>query len=536
MEDSVVQRLLAAATIIGVELTAVALVSVALYWIARACLRAIPVPDTHRQWHAAVAAKLRRALTVSFGILAMAALVANGVLIAWGLDPLRYTIERLESVSATTWVDLMAGLGKLAAAALALGLGRRLIRALLRAAERAAARRVDDERVRSRVETFVGGLSRVSTQLVWILLAVYASRVLPLPQAVADTVWLVTRIYLIVAVGLVLIRSTALALDLVDHVAGRYSRKRRWSQHYEHLRSLLPTLRACLEYALWIGVIALATAQVTALQRVAAWGPPLIQSIAIFFVGRVLIELGYLEIDRRMLSHEGVDEVEYRRRATMVPLVRSAFTYAAYFGIVVLMLGAMGFNPMPFLAGAGLLGLVIGFGAQSLINDVVSGFFILFEDIYLVGDIIEVGPAKGVVEAIEFRTTKIRDGDGRVHIIRNGDMKPIVNYSKDYTMAVVAMDVSYDADLPAVFGSLRAAGERLRRESADILGDIQIEGITAFSATGMSVRTAMRVRPGRQDVVAARLRWLIKEAFDQQSGGQPRRSLVGERASTAARP
>jgi moderate conductance mechanosensitive channel len=75
----------------------------------------------------------------------------------------------------------------------------------------------------------------------------------------------------------------------------------------------------------------------------------------------------------------------------MVPLVRSAFTYAVYFGTAVLILGSLGFNPMPVLAGAGLLGLVIGFGAQSLINDVVSGSFILLENIYLVGDIVEVG-------------------------------------------------------------------------------------------------------------------------------------------------
>ena len=139
--------------------------------------------------------------------------------------------------------------------------------------------------------------------------------------------------------------------------------------------------------------------------------------------------------------------------------------YAAYFATAVLILSAMGFNPMPFLAGAGILGLVVGFGAQSMINDVVSGFFILFENIYLVGDVIEVGTASGVVEAIEFRTTKIRDADGRLHIVRNGDMKLVVNYSKDYAVAAVALDVGYDADLRAVFASLHDAGEQLRAEN-----------------------------------------------------------------------
>jgi moderate conductance mechanosensitive channel len=96
-----------------------------------------------------------------------------------------------------------------------------------------------------------------------------------------------------------------------------------------------------------------------------------------------------------------------------------------YFGTAVLILASLGFNPLPFMAGAGILGLVVGFGAQSLINDVVSRFFILFENTYLIGDMVEVGGAKGVVEGIEFRTTKIRDDQGRLHIIRNGD---VINY------------------------------------------------------------------------------------------------------------
>jgi small-conductance mechanosensitive channel len=154
-------------------------------------------------------------------------------------------------------------------------------------------------------------------------------------------------------------------------------------------------------------------------------------------------------------------------------------SYAVYFGTAVLILASLGFNPLPFLAGAGILGLVVGFGAQSLINDVVSGFFILFENTYLVGDVIEAGSGKGVVEAIEFRTTKIRDVDGRVHIIRNGDVKDVINYSKDYTLAVVPVDVVYDADLRWVFSILKEAGERLRAENPDVLEDTAIDGITA---------------------------------------------------------
>jgi moderate conductance mechanosensitive channel len=268
-------------------------------------------------------------------------------------------------------------------------------------------------------------------------------------------------------------------------------------------------------------------AQLSPMQDLAALGPRVIQAIAIFFAGRVLIELGRLEVVHRMLPEEGLQEIERRRRATMVPLVRSAFGYAVYFSTAVLILGLLGFNPMPFLAGAGLLGLVIGFGAQSLINDVVSGFFILFEHIYLVGDIVEVGPTRGVVEAIEFRTTKIRDAEGRVHVIRNGDMKPVINYSKDYGVAVVAVEVPYDADLKRVFASLREAGQRLRAENRDVLAETAIEGITAFGPSAMTIKTSTRVRPGHHDRIAAALRLLINEIFDAESGA--RTSLIGER-------
>lgn len=336
------------------------------------------------------------------------------------------------------------------------------------------------------------------------------------------------RIYVVVAIGLIAVGSTAVIVDTLEGISRRYAERRNGLRHYEHLRALVPTLRTCLDYALWIAIASLVLVQVPSMQSLAAWGPRLIEAIAIFFAGRVVIELGQLEIGHRMLPREGLDDSERRRRATMVPLVRSAFTYAVYFATAVLILSMLGFNPMPFLAGAGLLGLVIGFGAQSLINDVVSGFFILFENSYLVGDLVEVGAARGVVEAIEFRTTKIRDAEGRMHIIRNGDMKPVINYSKDYGVAVVAVDVPYDADLQRVCAGLRQASARLRADNRDVLDETRIEGITTFGASTMTIRTTTRVRPGQHDAVAAALRLLINQTFEHAAGGAARKSLIGE--------
>src|SRR4029079_14837415 len=104
------------------------------------------------------------------------------------------------------------------------------------------------------------------------------------------------------------IRSTGAVVGLLDRLTERYVRQRDWGRYYDQLHTLLPTFRACLEYALWIGVIALALNQVSWLQRVAAWGPLLIEAIAIFFVGQVVIQLGYLEIGHRMLPRDGLDD------------------------------------------------------------------------------------------------------------------------------------------------------------------------------------------------------------------------------------
>ena len=433
--------------------------------------------------------------------------------------------------TAHTWSTLASALAKLVLATLAVLITVHVVRWLLRVAERMLRRwaQLSDEDDRSLTQIFAS-FERALTNLGWMLVVVAASLLFAVPGSITQWLLLLVRIYLVVVLGIVVIRSTALIVSALDVFGDRYAKRRNWSRYYEHLRALLPTFRTCVDYALWVGVASLVLVQLTPTQRVAAWGPLLIQAIAIFFAGRVIIELGRLEIGHRMLPHEGLEETDRRRRATMVPLVRSAFTYAVYFGTAVLILSSLGFNPMPFLAGAGLLGLVVGFGAQSLINDVVSGFFILFENVYLVGDIVEVGPAKGVVEAIEFRTTKIRDPEGRIHVIRNGDMKPVINYSRDYGVAVVAVDVPYDADLRGVFAGLRQAGAHLRSQSQDVLNELQIDGVTAFTASTMTIRTSTRVSPGRQEAAAAALRLLINETFEQRAGRAIRKTLIAEPA------
>jgi small conductance mechanosensitive channel len=477
------------------------------------------------QWTSAAKVSVRHFFLGLAGLLTAVVLGYNGWLLTTGADPVLETETLLRSLSREVGVALAVALAKIALTAIGLVVGVRVFRRLLRGAEEAINQ---FDRIKSNNESLAAlsaGLERVTVHVAWMLFVAVAAGWLGLPASVSDTLFLIVRIYLVIAIGFLIVRSTTFIVDTLDGWSERSARDRGWAHYYDRVRPLLPTFRACLEYALWIVIGSLVLLQVNALGHLAAWGPRLIQAIGIFFVGRVVIELGSLEIGNRMLPREGLEPTDRRRRETMLPLVRSAFAYAIYFGTAVLILSSLGFNPLPFLAGAGIAGVVVGFGAQSLIDDVVSGFFILFENTYLVGDTIEVGAAKGVVEAIEFRTTKIRDGDGRVHIIRNGQVKPVINYSKDYTMAVVTLEVAYHTDLYEVFHTLERAGARLRVDNPDVLADTHIDGIAQFGPKTMTVRTSTRVKPGRQDAVAAALRLLINDLFDQQRTS-PRRALV----------
>ncbi len=473
--------------------------------------------------------RLRNLLIVTSLVLSVVVLVFNLVLASRGINAWTHGLDLLQAIGSAVWTRIGVALAKLAAAAIGFLVAVALMRRGLGAVERIAIRWEELRDLEKPVRSAFQRLDYAIVNAGWLLLIVFAFHLFDVPGRVVSVVVMLVRFYVVIALGVLLVRSSVVIVDVVDSLGRRYVREKHWQRYYDHLRALIPTFRACLEYALWIGVASVAIAQLAGFNSVAFWGPRLIEGIGLFFLGRVVIELGHLEIARRMLPDEGLDDMARRRRATMAPIVRSAFTYAVYFGTMVLILASLGFNPMPFLAGAGILGLVVGFGAQSLIHDVVSGFFILFENTFLVGDAIEAAGAKGVVEAIEFRTTKIRDGDGRLHIVRNGDIKQVINYSKEYALAVVSFDVPYHADLPQVFAVLREAGERVQRENGDVLGHTCVDGISAFGLETMTVRTSTKVKPGRHDAAAAALRLAIKDAFDRRSPSAPRLRLVPEK-------
>jgi small conductance mechanosensitive channel len=454
-----------------------------------------------------------------------------------GRDPWGWILETFSQITAERWSELGFGCAKLLAAGIGLVIILRIFRTILR---KIAILCISWENLRDNdksLERFFIGLERAIGITAWLIFIIVSWHLLSGSAIIGEGLEKLTVIYVVVSVGILIIRAMAVVIDTFEGLSQRYAQNRGWLIYYEHLKPLIPLLRRCLEYALWIGIASLVIAQLPKVSSLAIYGPRFMQVIGIFFLGRVGIEIGNLFIGRGADAAENVDDMTRRRRPTLIPLTRSLFRVFCYFIMFVLILIALDHNPMPFLAGAGVLGMVVGFGAQSLVNDVVSGFFILFENVYLVGDVIEGGGAKGTVEAIEFRTTRVRDNEGRLHIIRNGDMKQVVNFSREFTKAVVPFEVGYHADIQQVFAVLRACGEQLQQTNEDILDALQIDGITGFGGMTMTVRTSIRVKPGRHEAVAAALRLSLKEAFDRAAVvGVPRKGLVPAAVDQAGNP
>jgi small conductance mechanosensitive channel len=178
-------------------------------------------------------------------------------------------------------------------------------------------------------------------------------------------------------------------------------------------------------------------------------------------------------------------------------------------------------NIIPVLTALGGIGLIIGLGAQPVILDMISGVFIVFENHYLVGDYIETGEAEGIVEAIDIRTTRIRNPDGQVHILRNGLLGDIVNFSKDYIFATVKVTVAYDADLSQVFRIIETEGARLKELNEDAIETTLIEGVSEFGDYTLIIDTLTKAKPGRHREVGYHLRQLLKEAFEREGVNIP---------------
>ncbi|HEX8780384.1 MAG TPA: mechanosensitive ion channel family protein [Nocardioides sp.] len=206
-----------------------------------------------------------------------------------------------------------------------------------------------------------------------------------------------------------------------------------------------------------------------------------------------------------------------QRAKTMGSLLKSVVTGIVLAVVVTMVLSEVGVNVAPIIASAGILGLAIGFGAQSLVSDFLSGIFMIFEDQYGVGDEVDLGEAVGTIEAVSLRVTRLRDINGTVWYVRNGEILRVGNMSQNWARTVLDVTVEYDEDLTAVRRVLEDVAHDLWDDEdfrGIVLEEPSVWGVQDLGLDGVTVRVALKTAPSQQWAVAREMRARIKNRFD----------------------
>lgn len=207
-----------------------------------------------------------------------------------------------------------------------------------------------------------------------------------------------------------------------------------------------------------------------------------------------------------------------RKGETAVTVCSSVLKYFVYFCVGCQILIIFGVNPASIMAVAGVGSVALGLGAQSLVGDIISGIFILMENQYEVGDVIQVGDYQGTVESIGLKTTRLRNYNGDVYIIPNGEVKIVTNGCKEFNRAILEIGTPYEADTGRIIEILKAELSRvyINGEVADIIKAPEVLGITAFDNSSVVIRISVDCSPGSQWAVERALRLKIKYRFEQE--------------------
>lgn len=243
------------------------------------------------------------------------------------------------------------------------------------------------------------------------------------------------------------------------------------------------------------------------------FGQSVLRIALIIIIGQVIIWIANKTIDRVVLNRSASRMVLQTRRMTTVgKLLKNMFSYAGYFIIGMLVLGEFGVQLAPLLAGAGVIGLAIGFGAQSLVKDIITGFFIIFEDQFAVGDVIQTGSFKGTVEVIGLRATRILSWTGEVHIIPNGMINEVTNFSMHNSIAFIDVSIGYEEDAEKAIAIIRRELERF--ENDNLVKPPEVLGIQTMLSTEVKVRITAECLPNTHPAVARALNAYIKKVLD----------------------
>jgi moderate conductance mechanosensitive channel len=235
--------------------------------------------------------------------------------------------------------------------------------------------------------------------------------------------------------------------------------------------------------------------------------------VVIIVVAFVVVRAAHLAIARLQYSvgrRDNRHDLEWQRRAaTLGSILSRTVTVAVAFVAMLMLLRELSIDVLPILTGAGIAGLAIGFGAQNLVRDVISGFFLILEDQVRVGDLARINGVGGIVEQIGLRTIVLRDAEGAVQVFPNGTITSLANLSKQYAYAIVDVRVVYNENMDRVFGTIREVGAVMERDAAwgaVVLSPLEIVGVESLADGFATIRVKFKTMPLNQGKVANELR------------------------------
>lgn len=254
------------------------------------------------------------------------------------------------------------------------------------------------------------------------------------------------------------------------------------------------------------------------------WAYAHVPKIILIIVGAWIVTRATRLAGKKIIDYTEDDDPTTRserekRAQTLVNIINSAIKVFVYIVASFMILREVGVDIAPLLAGVGIAGLAIGFGAQTLVKDFLTGFFILMENQYRVGDVVKIGNHAGMVERVNLRTTVLRDLQGVVHTIPNGEVQSVNNLTHGWSRVVLSIGVAYKEDVDKVTHLLEEVGKRMRGEERYnhlMIDDPQVLGVDNFGESEVTIKMIAKTLPLKQWEVARELRRRIKYAFDKE--------------------
>ena len=214
---------------------------------------------------------------------------------------------------------------------------------------------------------------------------------------------------------------------------------------------------------------------------------------------------------------EGIHAGQATRLRTVLPILRNVVFVTLAVTTVLMALSALGVDVAPMVAGAGVVGIAVGFGAQTLVQDIVSGVFFLLDDAFRVGEYIQSGNYKGTVEAFSLRSVKLRHHRGPVYTVPFGELGAVQNMSRDWVIDKMTIGITYDSNIEKARKLIKAIGQELAADpefAPHIIEPLKMQGVEEFGDFAIQIRMKMMTRPGEQFVIRRKANAMIKAAFD----------------------